>query len=375
MFKKLFENSPNNNKLVSFFKFLLFDTESSTLTEKNPYKDIEDTQYTYYIIDKEDTVIKMQTFKDNLKRFSNDLEKKLKEEYYKNKKIKKNKINQAISCIKAIKRKYQQLPYLFNFSFSYTLLMKISNDLSTLIPVKVNSLEIEGDLKIKEYQEVHSIIEPLKSGKIVSKVKLIEEFEIDLNQFQIIKCSNPQCNKEINNNEGVYYCYWCNIFYCEKCVENKFLTSSPRKMDKLIHKDHNLLYFVTREEKDLSHLDKVRLGNNLFSVANDEDLRCSNDAATCHGCQEEIDFVPRYICISCKPGIVRDKEFNDYCYKCIEHLRKNDEKGKLIESMVDNLSYPGEQTGNLNYIIKQHSHKHHVYLCLILQINDEYNNY
>ena len=49
-FKKLFENSPNNNKLVSFFKFLLFDTERTTLTEKNPYKDIDDTQYTYYII-------------------------------------------------------------------------------------------------------------------------------------------------------------------------------------------------------------------------------------------------------------------------------------------------------------------------------------
>ena len=71
----------------------------------------------------------------------------------------------------------------------------------------------------------------------------IEEFDIDLKQFKIIKCSNPQCNKTINNDEGVYYCYWCNIFYCEKCVENKFLTSPPRKMDKLIHKDHNLLYF------------------------------------------------------------------------------------------------------------------------------------
>lgn len=96
---------------------------------------------------------------------------------------------------------------------------------------------------------------------------------------------------------------------------------------KLIHKQHNLLYFTTRDEKDLSHLDVSRLGTNLVHQTTGGDLR-EEHSSDCDSRQDT--GVPKYIYMSCKPGKIFSAGYFDFCYHCILHQRKQDEIGQKI---------------------------------------------
>lgn len=80
--------------------------------------------------------------------------------------------------------------------------------------------------------------------------------------------------------------------------------------------------------------------------------------------------------MSCKPGKKFSAGYFDFCYHCILHQRKQGEIGQKINSKVLKIVYPDSSLfGNLNFIENTHSHKHHVYLCLVLQVKDEYRKY
>ena len=373
-FTKLFENSSENLEIISFFTFLLLDIGSNRV---NPYyTNLNEEQFTFYIVDPENRIIKIQDINfEVISIFKEDLEKATDEGYQKTKKQELMKSCEILSTCIQKKKEFRKLPYLFKYSLSYSLYLKISKDFLSLIPVKISSIKVEGELKLKEYQMLNSLIESTKSSKISSTIKLHEEFNINLKQFPTLKCSNRRCRKIIPDTEGLYYCHWCKIFFCEKCVEKAFTSSPTNKRDRAIHKEHNLLYFTSRDENDLSHLDQYKIGTNVFATASDSELRISHNAASCNGCHGSFDSVPRYVCISCRPGLRIFGGFCDFCYNCFLHLKKNDEQGKRMEGEEDSFSYYDEPMENEKYIPKLHSHKHHVYLCLIFQVGYSYDNY
>lgn len=225
-FKKLFENTLQNLEIVSFFKFLLMESDNDKkVSDINPYSLImKADKFQYLVINQENVIIKIGSFIcENIQKFGNKLKKYVNEEYLKEKEKKKRKEAEILYACINCKKRFKKLPYLLQFFYSFEGYAKISNDISYLIPVKISKLCIEGDLRLKEFEEFQNLLKSYNFKKFLYQVNLLEEFNIDLKEFKVIKSKNQHCAKIIPENEGVYYCYWCKIFYCENCVETTFL--------------------------------------------------------------------------------------------------------------------------------------------------------
>jgi hypothetical protein len=256
---------------------------------------------------------------------------------------------------------------------------KFNDSLTILNLYKIKNLTINGSLRSNHYNLIINKIDKLnyKPNKITSNLTEIETFnllDIDFNKQILCKnCSElintklSEKNNEINT-KGFYYCYWCKDFYCIKCVEERLsINCTTNFQQKLIDKNHNLLYFCSTEKEDLKEFDKIKLGINHYNPETLNELTSYNERHSymCNGCRGNGDnckIKARYVCVSCRPGIYRSGGYVDYCFNCIEHLRNEDDIGKEIEKIED------------EYYPKTHSHKHHVYFCVAFQIVN-YQNY
>ena len=241
-----------------------------------------------------------------------------------------------------------------------------SEDLSYCIPLYIKSIDISVKLMNKDLEKIKyfkSVLKDKHYKKFNFEYSEIPTFTIDLSTWTESKCANPSCNTILTKNDKFYYCYWCKVFYCEKCVEDTFNIETDNLREKFIHKEHHLLYITTTDQKVLTDMTERHLGKNMIQQYDDNELT-QTPKVSCKGCSTKIIDMPRYICISCMPGTETD--YINFCYNCFEHLRKNDEKGKTIEKIEINDTSPTN-------VPKHHCHNKHIYICVIA--GSLYSNY
>lgn len=257
-----------------------------------------------------------------------------------------------------LKKKRKKIPYANEVDFSLHIVAAISNDFSYIIPKYIDYLSCELELQEKELEPLKKFKNKYYVNQERYKLKVIPTFSLDFSNLTETKCANPSCNTMITKKSGFYYCYWCSIFYCEKCVEDTFKKETENLREKYIHKKHNLLYITTTEQKYLTELGKERLGKNLFARRDDNELSLISHT-NCNGCSKGIKNGYRYLCVTCKPG-KRIDDYVDYCYDCFDHMRKDDEEGKHIQEIV-----PQSNPMYSSIVHKNHCHKNHIYLLII----------
>lgn len=204
------------------------------------------------------------------------------------------------------------------------------------------------------------------------EVKEIKTFDIKLPGGEI-KCE--ACKKAIPDNQPLYYCNICKLFFCCECTENKFKNRGEISFDLYIHPEHNLIYFYTRDENKLKDIDIKRLGNNLHyaellkemeGVGNPNALK---HAGMCNACGVNLEDTPRYLCLKCRPGAEIEGGYFDYCYNCIKKYREqeNPPNDKDEPEKLEPFCFNG--------IIKfkpEHIHKEHPLLFIISGYKDYY---
>jgi thiol-disulfide isomerase/thioredoxin len=250
------------------------------------------------------------------------------------------------------KNDLENLDYHGEFLFEASLDANVKQDFSDIEYTKVNSTEIV-ELRKQEYDNfMENFNKEFPDYKNYSWLKInlkcLETLDISLPEK--IYCS--KCQADVLSDQGVYYCYWEKIFFCEECTES--LLSKEGK-SKLVDPDHNLLYFKTRNQEHLKRLDLERLGNNLFSSVEESKLSTQH-MACCNGCDGGFKDLVRFVCVSCNPGSLPRGGYSDYCENCVKVLRNpSHEKYEIIKS-----NYPG------------HDHNTHVYLRLVFNAKNYY---
>ena len=258
-----------------------------------------------------------------------------------------------------------------NISYYAKLIIKVPlrlrlNDQNKWEPLKKAKLKLIGSLRENEYKKYKDKIINIIPEKYIN-INILETFTFDIKNIQKY-CFN--CKKIINDNKEIYHCLWCNITFCEKCTENKFNNENNKGLNKLIHKEHNLLYFKTRNQKNFLNLDKYKLGNNLFNSIPEEKLSLIHKLI-CSICNKNNLKSPRYICLNCRPGEKFDNGFYDYCFECIQHMKNNDKIGIKYQLIED------EKVKELNspFIELCHKHDYHIYLFILYNSSNDYYSY
>ena len=357
----IFQDNKNSHKNIFINNTNIFDSEMIN-------------NYNYFLIcNNEKKIIKINNYICN----NVDFKLKLKHIFDENKDTKKNELEELNSILNELISK--NMNYYTNFKVIMECYYKFNDSLTILNLYKIKNLTINGSLRSNHYNLIINKIDKLnyKPNKITSNLTEIETFNLlDIDFNKQILCKNcgelintklSEKNNEINT-KGFYYCYWCKDFYCIKCVEERLsINCTTNFQQKLIDKNHNLLYFCSTEKEDLKEFDKIKLGINHYNPETLNELTSYNERHSymCNGCRGNGDnckIKARYVCVSCRPGIYRSGGYVDYCFNCIEHLRNEDDIGKEIEKIED------------EYYPKTHSHKHHVYFCVAFQIVN-YQNY
>ena len=368
-----FNNIKNNNNLIEIL-FLKENENLSNIILDNKNISGKKLNNYFFICDNNKKILKINNdICDNEK-----LKLKLKKISKKN--TNKNEIEELNFILNTlIPKNRNNFYYYTNFDFSGNFIYHFNDEnLLNLNLYKINNLVINGELRTNHYNLIKNKISNLnfKPNNLKFNLNEIETFTLSDIDFTKQKyCDN--CNNNINiknpenngvNKIGFYYCYWCKVFYCTNCIEEKLsINCSSDYKQKLIDKKHNLLYFCTTDKEDLKEFDKLKLGKNNYNEESLNRLNSYNEnhSYICNGCRRDSrnqKIKARYVCVSCRPGIYRDQGYVDYCFNCIEHLRNGDNFATEIENIED------------DYYPKNHSHRHHVYLCVVFQI-DNYQNY
>ena len=307
-----------------------------------------------------------------------DLDSKDKEKDDKQIKKMKNRIHplskeeyEDIEEIGRLKSILAKVPYYYNADYQLKFTATLSKDCSHVIPKAILKFTMNCELMPKELELVKKYKKKYYTDSSNFKIREIQLFTVDLSTWTESKCANPSCNTILTKKDKFYYCYWCKIFYCEKCVEDTFNKETQNLREKYIHKEHNLLYITTTEQKYLTNLSKGRLGNNIF--ADEENKLTFNARIHCSGCSKDIEKNYRYLCMSCKPGARPSKGYIDFCYDCMVHMRNDDEEGKKMQERNLILEDP-DTLSNYKAIPKNHCHSKHIYLLLIASV-DNYFDY
>ena len=264
----------------------------------------------------------------------------------------------------------KKVEYYFSLNYYFSLVLNYNQIKDKFFIKDIFFTRFNGEFRPKEYhflKNIYNIFIPE-----YSELREIESIDIDIdfNDMTCIKCS-----KTINDKEDLFYCYICKDKYCYKCVKEHLEKNSGK--NKFIDPNHNLLFFKTRDKKDLCGIDKYKLGNNTFVNADEDDLGKFGNIQ-CNGCGLRFATSERYICLTCKPGIKRNDGFFDYCQNCIENMMKNNEEGQKLQKEKYYVYNFELNLLHEDYTSKNHVHNTHVYLMVPLASNnteEPYYNY
>ena len=140
-------------------------------------------------------------------------------------------------------------------------------------------------------------------------------------------CEN--CKKNLQKFEPQFFCYFCNLYYCNAC--GNLIDETKKGSYKYIH-PHAMLWINISNEEGLKNLDEYKFGSKLIF---DKDSDC-NFRAICNGCSSKIKDC-RFICINCKPGYVKDSGLFDICKKCMTILYEGDRNSEEYKKILQNM--------------------------------------
>ncbi|MCQ2820857.1 MAG: hypothetical protein MJ252_26665 [archaeon] len=172
-------------------------------------------------------------------------------------------------------KKLETADYIYKFKFTLNFNLKGIPNTEDLTIANMNGLKITGKLREKDYLFLKDKVFGGQSDDF--DVEKIETVDIELPE----KPTCDACKKDIPNEEGIYYCYWCKICFCQKCTEDKMFNETDLKA-KYIHSKHNVVYFTTRDKNKLSNLDKKKMGENIYCDRPSNELRFRH-SAICNG--------------------------------------------------------------------------------------------
>ena len=252
------------------------------------------------------------------------------------------------------------IQYLLSFKYEFIYTLNLNKNIDDFTLRKVKKVKLGGILRTKDFMNFKNLFNGINIPHFHFNVKESPTIDIDINFDTELKCKI--CKTTIPNNTEHFYCYFCKENYCFNCVKTNFNTKEGK--NKFIDNKHNLLFFKTNNKNFFKNLDKYKLGNNKFAQPEITEFK-NKHSAICDGCSNNFIGSPRFICISCRPGIKALGGFHDYCLECIEHMMKNDDFGKKIESKVEMLN-----TGlfeSCHVIKNMHNHSEHIYLMVALE--------
>ena len=251
------------------------------------------------------------------------------------------------------------LRYIFDFYYNINFSMILSDSNHKFKLDTIERVEIGGSLKTEEYNKFKKYFDNINNDNFIFKLKEIKTININIDFPANIYCK--VCKNIIPNDKELYYCYFCKDFYCYKCVKDNFESKSGK--EKFIDQKHNLLFFKTRNKNLFLNIEEHKLGKNTFTTI--QSFK-SYHSASCDGCSSSFDGSPRYICITCKPGLYLSGGYNDYCDVCIEHMMKNDDAGKKMQKDIKTINYNSNFVSN--HILRNiHNHENHIYLMVALE--------
>ena len=271
----------------------------------------------------------------------------------------------------------KKLDYVFELSFNLNFTISLNDECTDIIFKNLDYLKIEGSFRKKEYYFLENLSQLINKNKkkIEYRLNNIETIDIDIDCSDM-KCS--KCSNIIPEDKFLYYCYICKTKYCINCINEQLKNEGK---EKYIDQKHNLVFFKTRNKKNLIDLDKIKFGENRFAQATNEQLSKDFRNAICNGCRGHFYGMPRYVCLNCRPGIELSGGFIDYCQKCIEEMCSDDKKKVDLQEKANEEIYCLRSNFTRDHVIKnRHKHDEHVYLFLIMQYNGEghsnpYQNY
>jgi len=263
----------------------------------------------------------------------------------------------------------KDLKYYFYLNYHFDLILKYqeNEDGHQLMIKDIILSRFNAEVRSKEFEKLERLLSIFSPEyKELTKLETID-IDIDFSDMTCVKCS-----KTIADDEELFYCYICKEKYCFDCVKRNYQSSTGK--GKFIDPNHNLIFFKTRNKKNFLEIDKYKLGRNTFANASEEDLgRFKN--AQCDGCAVQFATSPRYICVSCNPGLRKNEGYNDYCQNCIEHMMKDDEAGRNIQRARNNIYNTNLALLKDEKCYLSHSHKDHIYIMIALANKNEENPY
>ena len=136
------------------------------------------------------------------------------------------------------------------------------------------------------------------------------------------ECFN--CKKKLKLADPQYYCYFCKVWYCEKCGEKD---ESMSQVGSLRFIDpHNLVWINVSKEDGMKNIDEYKFGKGYFFNRN-----IQNYGGICNCCRNNIDGGFRYICLSCRPGPkIKGVGFVDVCHMCMNILKGKNSSYKKV---------------------------------------------
>ena len=318
-----------------------------------------------------------QIYKSDNMLFSGDII----EEAIKMKKLNEIQKNRNLEDLK--KEKYQafidlykfyenlnKLKYALYFGCEFEICLKLNEKKSSFYISYIDFYKIAADLRPPEFSKVQELTRILKYDDM-EDVREIEVVDIPID-FKRNVCKI--CGKEIKNDEPMYYCYKCKSRdkYCSDCVMKHYLNKENKGNKKFIDREHNLLFFKTRNPESFKTIDKFKLGNDIFKDEKDEN-QFENYQRLCYGCKRKFIDSPRYICINCNKGSLIYGRYHEYCWTCIDHMMKGDEAGKKLQGPETAERIYGYETRTLltNNETYTHNNDEHVYIMVALEVKDK----
>ena len=283
-------------------------------------------------------------------------------------KIKEEDINKALTSFYDFVSNIQKYKYNFFFSYQIEVCLKFNKDKNFILSY-VNFSHLIAEVRTNEFKILKECTDIFKPD--ICELQEIETFDIpiDFNQNMCIKCKN-----QIQNNDPMYYCYKCKEKYCTECVLKNFNDEKNKGIKKFIDPKHNLLFFKTRNLENFKIIDKYKLGKDSFASCTD-DAKLGNHSFSCNGCGAGQNYVkPRYLCLTCRPGLMQDNGFNDFCIDCIDHMNKNDAQGQKVQNDEYDLYSRETRFFYEDKTKAKHDHNNHIYLMIALEFKGNDSN-